>query len=129
MGHHAVDGAFPFLHQHHILGTDDHIYRLVLAEAGVHAGKSCAQDLYQIIPDHGGTDDIAVADKVCHKCVLGFVVDLFRTADLLDITLVHHHDGVGHGQGLLLVVGDIDEGNAQFIFQPDQLVLHVLAQL
>ena len=47
----------------------------------------------------------------------------------MNIALVHDNDRVGHGQRLLLIVGDIDEGDAQFILHADQLILHFLAQL
>ena len=55
----------------------------------------------------------AVTDKIRHKSVLRLIIDGFGRADLLDVSLVHDHDGVGHGKGLLLVVGHINEGNAQ----------------
>ena len=82
----------------------------------------------QTISDHGCTDNVTVTDEVGNESVLRLVVDTFGSADLLDIALVHDHDGIGHGQSLLLVVGDIDKGNSQLIFQTDQFVLHVLTQ-
>ncbi len=33
-----------------------------------------------------------------------------RAALVLDPAAVHHHDAVGDGHGLLLIVGDVDEG-------------------
>ena len=41
------------------------------------------------------------------------VVYLFRGADLLDDAVLHDDDAVGHGEGLFLVVGDVEEGDAQ----------------
>ena len=41
------------------------------------------------------------------------MVDLLGGAHLLHHGVVHDHDPVGHGQGLLLVVGDHDGGDAQ----------------
>jgi hypothetical protein len=38
-------------------------------------------------------------------------------ADLLHVALAHHHDAVGHGQGLLLVVRDHDRGQAELALQ------------
>ena len=35
---------------------------------------------------------------------LNYVGSITVDADLLDAALVHHHHGVGHGQGLLLIV-------------------------
>ncbi len=57
-------------------------------------------------------DDIALADEVSHERVLRLVVDLFRGTHLLDITLVHDNDGIGHRQRLFLIVGDVYESNA-----------------
>ena len=42
---------------------------------------------------------------------------------------VEHGDAVGHRQGLALVVGDEDEGEAERALQALQLALHLLAQL
>ena len=38
------------------------------------------------------TDDVAVTDKICYKCILWLVIDLFRGALLLNIALVHYND-------------------------------------
>ena len=78
--------------------------------------------------DHEAVDDIAVPDEVGNKGVFRFIVDVFRRADLLDIALVHDDDRVGHAQGLFLVVGDEDEGNAQFLFDLDEFQLHTAPQ-
>ena len=43
--------------------------------------------------------------------------------------LCHHYDGVGHGQGLLLVVGDVDDGAAGVVVQALQLGPHIHAEL
>jgi hypothetical protein len=43
--------------------------------------------------------------------------------------VVHHGDGVGHGHGLLLVVRDVDEGQAHLGLDPLELDLHLTAQL
>ena len=52
-----------------------------------------------------------------------------RVAELLEVACVHHRDGVGHGHGLLLVVGDVDEGQADVVLDPLELDLHLPAQL
>ena len=46
--------------------------------------------------------------KSATKAVRGPGVDLGRAPHLLDAPAVHHHDAVGHGQRLLLVVRDHD---------------------
>jgi hypothetical protein len=57
------------------------------------------------------------------------LVQLARAAELLDPAGVHHHQPVGHGQGLLLVVSDVDEGDTDLALNAFQLELHGLAQL
>src|SRR3546814_11963834 len=57
------------------------------------------------------------------------VEQLFRGADLHHLALVHHHHLVGEGQGLGLVVGDVDHGVAEAAVQSielgTELPLHV----
>ena len=84
---------------------------------------------YALILHHDGGDDVGVTDKVRDEGVFRLVVNLLRRAHLLDIALVHDDDGVGHGEGLFLVVGHVDKGDAELFFQAYQLVLHVLAEL
>ena len=129
MGDHALKASLPRLKELHVLGTDHHVHRLIGAKALVHAGEPDAEHLHQLIPKHQSVDDVAVTDKVGHKGVLRLVVNILGSTHLLDIALVHDHDGVGHGEGLLLVVGHIDEGDSQLVLKPDQLVLHILAKL
>ena len=99
-----------------------------MSESRIHAGEAGAENTDQLILDHGRGNDIAVSDKVRHEGILRLVVDEFRGADLLDVTLIHDDDGVGHGQRFLLIVGDIDKGDAQLVFHANQFVLHFLAQ-
>jgi hypothetical protein len=57
------------------------------------------------------------------------LVQLARSAELLDPAGVHHHQPVGHGQGLLLVVGHVHKGDTDLALDAFQLQLHGLAQL
>ncbi len=57
------------------------------------------------------------------------LVDLGRAADLLDPPGVEHGDAVAHRQRLALVVGDVDEGDADLALDRLELDLHLLAQL
>ena len=57
------------------------------------------------------------------------VVDLVGGADLLDDALVEHGDAVGQGQGLLLVVGDVDGGDAEVLLHLFQLIAQLDAEL
>ena len=80
------------------------------------------------VADHRTVEDIALADEVRHKGILRLVVDILRCADLLDAALVHDHHGVGHGQGFLLIVGDIYKRDAHLLLDTFQFVLHILTQ-
>ncbi len=68
-------------------------------------------------------------EEVGDVCSRWLFVDLDRAADLLDYAVRHHGQAVGHGERLLLVVGDIDERDAHFLLQCLQLDLKGLAQL
>ena len=57
------------------------------------------------------------------------LVDLRRRADLLDPSLVEHGDAVAHRERLLLVVGDVDERDAEVALERLEEDLHLLAQL
>ena len=57
------------------------------------------------------------------------LVDVTRSGALLDPTVVHHRDPVAHRERLLLVVGDVHEGDAHLAVQRGQLALERLAQL
>ena len=115
MSYGSVERAFSRSIQNNILGTDNNIHGTVCSKTGIYTGKAYAQDFYQFILKHDPSKQVAVADEVGHKCVFRFVIDFFGRTDLLDIALVHNHNGVRHGKGFFLVMGDIDKGNAQFI--------------
>ena len=55
-------------------------------------------------------------------------VDCYRVADLKDPPGLHDRDPVGHGERLLLVVGNVDARDAEVLLQLAQLDLHVLAK-
>lgn len=57
------------------------------------------------------------ADEARDELVGGRVVELERLALLLDHTLAHDDDVVGHGHRLDLVVGDVNGGRAQLVVQ------------
>ena len=82
-----------------------------------------------VIGQHHPVQDVGSADKIGYKGVFRLVVDILRAADLLHMTLVHDHHRVGHGEGLLLVVGHINKGDIHLPLQPLELQLHLLAQL
>ncbi len=69
------------------------------------------------------------ADEADDELVGRLLVQLDRRADLLDAALVEDRDPVAHRQRLVLVVGDVDEGDAHLALDRLQLDLHLLAQL
>ena len=60
-----------------------------------------------------GRQHVHTADEACDEEGGRLGVGLKRRADLLDHAVVHHHDAVGHGQRLLLVVGHHDRRDAE----------------
>src|SRR6266545_7406619 len=64
------------------------------------------------------------ADKAGNEQVVRPVVELERRADLLDQSVVHHDDLVGHGHGLDLVVGHVDGGGLEALVQLLDLGAH-----
>ncbi len=74
-------------------------------------------------------EEIRITDEVRHETRGRAVVDLERRAELLDPAAIHHRDPIGHGQRLLLVVGDVDQGDGDLALELLQLELHGLAQL
>ena len=83
----------------------------------VHVGPG----LHQLV-QHALLQAVDVADEVADELGLRIVVDLVGGADLLDVALVEHGDAVGQGQGLLLVVGDVDGGDAEVLLHLLELV-------
>ena len=112
-----------------VLGTDYHIHRLILVKAEVHTVKDLVLEHDLVVLEHDAVNDVALADEVGHILVDGFVVDVGGGADLLDLALLHNDDLVRHGQGLFLVVGYKDEGDAHFLLDALELMLHLLTQL
>ena len=72
---------------------------------------------------------VDIADEVAYKFRFGKVIDLVGRSDLLNHTLIEHRDPVRKGQGLLLVVGDIDGGNAEFLLHFFQFVSQLNPEL
>ena len=67
--------------------------------------------------------------KLATNPVLGLLVEIRRRAELLDPAGVHDRDSVRHRHRLLLVVRDVDEGDADVVLDRLQLELHLLAEL
>ena len=127
-GYFALQRSLRRIDKFYIFRTDDNVDRLVIAESFVDTCPTGTENLYKFVFYHGSVNDIAVSDKIGNKCVFRFVVNVFRSTDLLDISLIHDNNGIGHGQCFFLIVGDIYKSNSKFFFQTDELILHVLAQ-
>ncbi len=112
-----------------ILGADDNVNRLLLAEARVNALEYLTREGDPPVFKHNAVENVALADEVGNESVFGFVVDVNRSADLLDAALGHDDDGVGHGKCFLLIVRDKNEGDAGGLLDVLELLLHILAEL
>ena len=67
--------------------------------------------------------------KSATNAVCGLLVDLAWPAYLVDLAAVHDRDAVGHREGLLLVVRDVDERRAELVLDALELGLHLPAEL
>src|SRR4029453_16341329 len=110
--------------QDHLLGPDGQLDLLALGDL---AGVVHQHPLVGAEPGQGpgvalalqpAGEDVRGPDEVGHEPGGRVLVQLAGAAELLDPAGVHHHQPVGHGQGLLLVVGDVHEGNPHFPLDP-----------
>lgn len=73
--------------------------------------------------------EIGLSDEVGHEVGFGVIVEIVDGAELFDFTFIHQGDPIRHDERFFLIVGDKDEGDAEFCLQIFQLDLHVLAEL
>ena len=57
------------------------------------------------------------------------MVELLRSANLLDNALFQHDDAVAQRHGLSLIVGDVDSGGAEAFLQLGNFGAHLDAEL
>ena len=69
---------------------------------------------------HAAADAVVLADEGGDERRRWAVVDGVAVADLLHPAAVHHRDAVRHRQRLALVVGDVDEGDADALLDRPQ---------
>jgi len=112
-----------------VFGSDNNINGLVGSKSAVEAIEGAAAEAYEAVLMHDAVDDVALADKVGNKGILGLVINIFGCADLLDLALVHDDDGIAHCEGLFLIVGYIYERDADLLLDSLEFVLHLLAEL
>ena len=92
-----------------VFGADDDVHLFVDFEI-VDAGKVLAAEAHLAGGDHRADDDVALADLLHHA-------------------VRHDDDGIRHRERLLLVVRDIDEGDAEALVHLFELDLHLLPHL
>src|SRR5215204_679587 len=73
-------------------------------------------------------EDVVGADKLGDEAGARGAVDRSWGVDLLEAAFIHHDDAVGHGQGLALIMGDVDEGDVELLLERFELDLHLDAQ-
>src|SRR4051794_7227746 len=88
-------------------------------------------DLLRAHSDPGtvALEEVRGADEAGDEVIRGLLVDVRRAPDLLDAALVEDRDAVGHREGLVLVVGHVDERDPHVSLDPLELHLHLLAKL
>ena len=99
-----------------------------LRVAGRHAKSVTVGKHYLVAASHRGLEKVGAADEVRDKARDGSLVDGLRRVDLKESALVHDPDTVAHGDRLLLVMCDVDEGDTNLALQVLQLGLHLLAE-
>ena len=114
------------LHDINILGTDNHIHRLVFLKAGIQTLEFAAKELHQIIFQHHAVQNITLTDKIGHESVLWLIVNILRSTDLLNLAVIHNHHGIGHRKRLFLIVGNVNKADTQALLDVLQLRLHIL---
>src|SRR5438093_11822544 len=116
----------------HVLGArgDGH-RRPIHAAIGVHwhAYVSDLRERTAIYEMQRPVQQIARADEVGNEGRGRLVVDIERIADLLEDAFIHHGDPIGHGEGLLLVVRDVDGRDVQLLLDATDLIAHAHAEL
>ncbi len=75
------------------------------------------------------SQQVAGAQEPGHEPGRRTLIQLLGRRQLLISTAVHDRHPVGHGHGLFLVVGHVDEGDAHVLLDTLELHLHLLAQL
>ena len=117
------------IHNVDVLRTDHHIHRLIFFKTKIHTVKRNVVKPHFIVFYHDSRQDIALTDEICHKPVDRFIINIFRRSHLLNLSVIHDHDLIRHGQRLFLVMSDKDKGNTHLLLDPLQFILHFLAQL
>ena len=107
----------------HLLGPQTEPDALALGALAERIARQCQRASLRPTRsrDHG-IEDVHRTDEMGNEGGGRPGVDLGGAAHLLDAAAVHHHDAVGHGERLLLVVRDHDGGDAEPALQRLDLV-------
>ena len=91
----------------------------------------CAIERHLVAVDarHLSAEQIRLADEVGREDAARSEIEVGRRADLLDLRVVHETDAVRHDHRLLLVVRDVEDGNAELGAEPLDLQLHLVSEL
>jgi hypothetical protein len=62
--------------------------------------------------------NVVASDETSNESADPPLEDLARRAGLADMAVLHYDHQVGQGHRLILAVGDVDEGDAEFLLRP-----------
>ena len=125
-GREAVGASFRFRADGEALGPQRQRSRAGCGRVAADVEPAAAAEMPGL--RHGSVKEGAAADEAGDEAVGRLLVELALRADLADLALLHHHQPVGHGQRLLLVVRDHDRGQAELSLQVADLDADLLAQ-
>src|SRR5690606_24387003 len=115
-----------------VISVDNEIVRAD-ADQNISVGQSMGADAFERCLTHSKTALAChawyqihgrAADEAGREYVHRVLVEFDGRADLQDAPVAHHHDAVGHGHRLDLVVCDIDCRRRQPLMQPLDLDAH-----
>ena len=89
-----------------------------------HAGRQLQAERTRLARDDCAAQNVGLADEVGDEGGPRRVINFGDYADLLDAATIDDGDAIRHGEGLLLVVRDEHESDAELFLQPLQLGLH-----
>ena len=96
IGDNALDLALRRRSQDDILGSYDDIDGHILAKTLIDTDELRAEDTHEAVSYHNAVYDIALAYEIGDESVSGLVINVNGSADLLDIALIEHNDGIRH---------------------------------
>ena len=74
-------------------------------------------------------EDVGIAEEFRREQAVRAKIEVLRRADLLDPAVIQQADPVGHRHRLVLIVGDVEDGDAEPAVEALDFQLHLVAQL